>query len=513
MYPRKLILLTIIASLVRLLAASLLELGNDEVYYYTYALHLQPNYFDHPPAVAFLIRAFTGNLNFLSETFVRLGSVVFAAIGSWLCFYIGKAIANERTGWYAAVLYNASIYASVIAGTFILPDSPQTVCWLLALYYMIQVVQDSIARHKTSLALWIFVGLFNGLCIMCKVHGAFLWIGFGLYILFYNRRLLTMPGLYLAIVITALIISPILLWNIQNNFVTWNYHSERVEVNRFSLDTDSFIQTLFGQLFYNNPVNVLLTIIMLLFLRNNSLLQRDVKVLLLFCGVPMILVVTVIALFKSVLPHWSGPGFMTLLFLTAAYLDKKNATSKSNMPAWLKTALALLLVVVLGGTALIRLFPGTIGSKDQETYGEGDFTLDLYGWNSFGKDFSQWCKTEQAAGRMPANIPIVCNKWFPAAHIEYYAARYVPSPVLGIGELNDLHHYAWLNTWRPALRKGEDALCIVPSNYPANPAEIYRTTFGTVTLLHSFVQTRGGKTVRFFHVYRLGDFKGQEKTL
>ena len=513
MYRKKLWYLIIIATLVRLLIGAFLELGNDEVYYYTYALHLQPNYFDHPPAIAFLIRTFTLNLAFQSEVFIRLGAIVFAAVGTWLCFNIGKAIKNERTGWFAAVLYTASIYSSLIAGTFILPDSPQVVCWLVALYYMLQIVQDSIAGHKSSMALWIQVGLFNGLCIMCKVHGVFLWGGFGLYALFYNRRLFAAPGFYLAVLLTALIISPILLWNIQNGFVTWNYHSERVEVNRFALDTDSFLQTLIGQVFYNNPINVILLVVTLLYLRHNNLLQRDVKVLLLFCGLPMIAVVTVISLFKSVLPHWSGPGFMTLGFVIASYLDRRVELAKSEMPRSLNGSLALLLVVVAGGFILIKTFPGTLGSKQKETYGEGDFTLDMYGWRDFGAGFKEWLLQQEQQKQLPAGMPIVCNKWFPAAHIEYYIGRHTHSPVIGIGELNDLHHYAWLNTWRPALKRGEEALCIIPSNYPENPLDAYRTTFESATLLHSFAGTRSGKLTRYFYIYRLKGFKGQGRTL
>jgi hypothetical protein len=378
---------------------------------------------------------------------------------------------------------------------------------------MLQVVQDGIAGQKSSLALWILVGLFNGLCIMCKVHGVFLWGGFGLYALFYNRRLFAAPGFYLSILLTALIISPILLWNIQNNFVTWNYHSERVEVHRFSLDTDSFLQTLLGQVFYNSPVNVILIVVTILYLRHNNLLQRDVKVLLLFCGLPMIAVVTVIALFKSVLPHWSGPGFLTLGFIAAAYLDRRVELAKTSLPRLLKGAIALLLLVVAGGLVLIKAYPGTIGDKHQENYGEGDFTLDMYGWRSFGADFTAWFAEQEQTKQLPAGMPIVCNKWFPAAHIDYYVSRYTHSPVIGIGEMNDLHHYAWLNTWRPGLKRGEDALCIVPSNYPENPLDTYRTTFETASLLHRFTETRGGKVTRYFNVYRLKGFKGEGRTL
>src|SRR6185312_5993600 len=113
--------------------AHVTELDNDEAYYFTYALHLQWNYFDHPPGVAILIRLSTLNLFFTGELFVRLGAIICAASGTWLSYCIGKLIRNERTGFYAAVLYNTSIYSGIIAGVFILPDSPQIVFWLAAL--------------------------------------------------------------------------------------------------------------------------------------------------------------------------------------------------------------------------------------------------------------------------------------------------------------------------------------------------------------------------------------------
>ena len=87
-----------------MLVAGSLELGNDEVYYQTYARHLQWNYFDHPPLVALLIRLSTCNLFFHQEFFIRLGPVCCAAAGTWLIFKTGKLLQNPRTGWIAALL-------------------------------------------------------------------------------------------------------------------------------------------------------------------------------------------------------------------------------------------------------------------------------------------------------------------------------------------------------------------------------------------------------------------------
>jgi len=56
----------------RLIAGALLPLSADEAYYWLWSRHLAAGYFDHPPAIAYVIRA--GTLLFGSVPFgVRLG--------------------------------------------------------------------------------------------------------------------------------------------------------------------------------------------------------------------------------------------------------------------------------------------------------------------------------------------------------------------------------------------------------------------------------------------------------
>ena len=347
----------------RLIIANSIEMGNDEVYYWTYPLHLQMNYFDHPPVLALLMRITTLNMLFQQEIFLRLGAVIGAAAGTWLSFSIGKKIKNERTGWFAALLYNTSIYSSVIAGLFILPDSPQVVFWLLCLLLSLNFACNE-NEKMPSIKTWVLWGVCTGICIMCKVHGVFLWVGLGLYILTYNRALLTQKGLYISLIITALIISPIFIWNWQNNFVTWQYHSSRVAVHTFSFDKDSFIQAVTGQLAYNNPLNVLVIILALIYYRRQKSLAQPVKKLLLFMGLPLIITVTFMSMFNTVLPHWSGPGFVTLQILAALYLDDISRVS-CVIPRFVKYATGLLVFVISAGFIIIDYYPGTIGNKNK----------------------------------------------------------------------------------------------------------------------------------------------------
>ena len=509
-YRRKVFYLIIISTFIRLLIAGFTEFGNDEVYYYTYALHLQWNYFDHPPGVALLIRLTTLNLWLTNELFVRLGSILCAAAGTWLCYRTGNLIRNERTGWYAAVLYNASIYTSIIAGTFILPDSPQVVFWLASTLLLIKMVLQLAEQKLILVWQWLLFALLSGICIQCKVHGIFLWFGFVVYLLFYKRKIFLQPWLYISGLITVLIISPIFWWNVNNHFVTWTYHSNRVTVHSSHIDVDSFLQALFGQLFYNNPINVFLIIAAIYSYKTKRFLSTHVYRLLLLLGLPVIIVVTGISLFNSVLPHWSGPGFLSLTFIAAAYLDEITTAPAKTWPVILKSSLSLIVIIVIAGMAIINFYPGTIGSKKENNYGSGDFTLDLSGWKNFEQQYNAWIQQHNDSTDY-RQLKIVCNKWFPAAHLEYYIARSMHTQVIGVGNLHDLHNFAWLNKTATDLKEGDDALCIVPSNYASDMAATYDQTFSTATKLQTFTILRNSKPTRFFTVFLLKNYKAADE--
>src|SRR5674476_1026371 len=92
MYKNKVYILILATTAFRFMIANTIELNNDEVYYWTYPLHLQMNYFDHPPIVALLIRITTLNLFLQQEIFLRCGAIMGAAAGTWLSYSIGKKL-------------------------------------------------------------------------------------------------------------------------------------------------------------------------------------------------------------------------------------------------------------------------------------------------------------------------------------------------------------------------------------------------------------------------------------
>ncbi|MDP4224696.1 MAG: hypothetical protein Q8868_15420, partial [Bacteroidota bacterium] len=94
-------LLTIAALnlLIKAVPAGILELGNDEAYYWTYALFPDWSHFDHPPVVGLLIQLFTLNLTLGGEIFIRAGALVLSAANIILLFYLVKKLYSRSAAY------------------------------------------------------------------------------------------------------------------------------------------------------------------------------------------------------------------------------------------------------------------------------------------------------------------------------------------------------------------------------------------------------------------------------
>jgi 4-amino-4-deoxy-L-arabinose transferase-like glycosyltransferase len=307
-----------ISTLVRLWFAAATELGNDEVYYWAYAAFPDWNHFDHPPMVGWIIQLFTLNLRLDSEVFIRLAAVVSAAIATWLMYVIGRRLGGERAGLFAAILHTSTVYGSVLAGITILPDAPLVVFWLLALGLLLEVLPaQEIGRRERRLVL--FAGVAIGLALLSKYQGVFLGVGAVLYVLVYDRRWLREPVLYGSMALAALIASPILVWNLKNDFISFTYQGGRVAPG-LSLRLDYFGTELAGQVLYQNPLTwLLIAAAVLAIVRGARVVDRPHLRILLLNALPLWAVFTGFSLFRSTLPHWTGPSYLPLILLAGVY--------------------------------------------------------------------------------------------------------------------------------------------------------------------------------------------------
>ena len=507
-------LIILFSVLLRGLLSWWLELGNDEVYYWTYARYPALSHFDHPPMVGFFIQAFSFNLFWDNELFLRLSSVVLGGFNTWIIYHIGREIKSPSAGLYAALLYNASVYCFVIAGIFILPDTPQLFFWLLSLYLLITSLpaRPVEKRHGRRLLL---AAVTIGLAMLSKYTSVFLWLGAGLYVLLYNRAWLRRAELYAGVLISVVIFIPVIIWNFQNDFISFTFQSERVGFFGNGLRLDYFFTELFGQIGYNNPVNfVLIVLALIAILRKRKFLSAAPRRLLLLTSLPLIGLFLFFALFRRTLPHWTGPAYLSLIIVAAAWLADIAARRKKPIlwiPRSIIISVGLLMVVLTVGVIEIKsglLVPTHY--DDPRTVGNNDITLDMYGWRQLATKFDSLVQADLASGYMPADAPMISHRWFPAAHLDYYVAHPAGLPLIAIGSLADIHKYAWINRERPPLLPGTDAWYITGSrdfNMPGYLFEYYK-----------YIETpdiipinKGNKHVENFFVYRLRDLYRQPK--
>ena len=498
-----LIWLLAISAAVRGILAAWMEFGNDEVYYWTYALYPDWSHFDHPPMVGWVIQLFSLNLLLDSEFFIRLASVIFMTANTYIVFRIGKELKDALTGLYAALLYTASIYAFVITGIFIMPDTPLMLFWLLAFWMAVKSEKNQFL---------IVFGLFAGLAMLSKYSGVFLWVGMGLYILIFNRKQLKNPYLYLSLLISALCCIPILYWNLKYNFISLSFHGSRVGGNVLNFST--FGTELAGEFLYNNPVIFVLSVLALIAAFKGRIgMAKPAQRLILCIALPMIALFWFFSLTRPTLPHWNSPAFVLLIILIACHLRDKHHASET-LPGVVTAALCVLLLTLGVGVAEIKTgFIPLDKHTEPEQLGRDDFTLDMYGWRQLGEKFADFRAQKIAEGVMNEEDGIVANQWFPLANLDYYVARPLGMRVMGLGWPEQLHKYLWINDERGGFVLGENFWFLSDSRYPKDPRTLYQWFFDEIEWVGSIEIDRCGKPAKCFFVYTCKGLNAQPPTL
>ncbi|MEL4457247.1 glycosyltransferase family 39 protein [Lutimonas vermicola] len=496
---QKLGLLIIISTLIRVIVGSYIQLGNDEVYYWTYARYPDWSHFDHPPMVGFFEQLFSLNLLFESELALRLGFIISGTLSTILLYFIGKEVKDERTGLLAAILFNTSIYGFIISGLFIMPDGPLVLFWMTSLLFFIKYQK---ATEKFKINLFLSISMISlSMAVYAKYQAVYLLFGYGLYWILYKRDQLKNPVLYLNISFTALIVFIIVYWNYLNSFSGMSYHSERVTLFSLNFNLDSFLREVVGQIAYNNPYNYIIILIALFSFKNKRFIDLQYFWLFLFISLPLIVTTLFFSLYRDTLPHWSGVSFLCLAVLAAAYLSERPRTPL------LYFTLCMVFSLVLIGMGVVNrgwVIDSAFDSKTESTkLGKNDPTLDMFGWDQFRNELEH-LETDRSE---LAGLPLISNKWYPGSHLFYYVARPMEKDLYVLGDMKDMHKYYWINQTRPPLKEGQNGIYITYSRNFKDPRNTMQDYFSEMELLRQFPVLRSGKTVEYGYIYLLRGYK------
>jgi len=149
------------------------------------------------------------------------------------------------------------------------------------------------------------------------------------------------------------------------------------------------------------------------------------------------------------------------------------------------------------------LLPWYVFGQGRSQDRAADPTLDLHRWNDLLSSFEKLRRDDIANHRMSASDPIVVHKWFPGGHIYRYVAYPLKMRLIGLGDLNDLHKFHWLNAMYGSIKPGSNACFISTSNYFTDPKPRYSEKFSIIDKAATVTQKREGEIALHWYVYRL----------
>jgi dolichol-phosphate mannosyltransferase len=328
------------------------ELIFEEAYYWNYAQHLDYGYLDHPLMIAWIIKIFTtifGN----NEFGVRFGAFLCWFVTAYYIFKLTREAINESnndSGAYWALLLVAALPAYFSFGWFMSPDAPLTACWAAAIYYFYQVIIKDKAKA------WLGVGLALGLGMLSKYTIALLGGTFVLFLLLDKdaRKWFFRREPYLALVITCVLFSPVIIWNMQHDWASFAFQSQGRVASGYHFSLPRFISNV---LIFITPIGVMSAIAIIRHKRVISAgLQTNIHapsslpknyLVLAWLALFPVFVFANLSLFRASKLNWTGPCWLALLPLLALLITQKNAAGASKLLAWSQRAWPATVVILM----------------------------------------------------------------------------------------------------------------------------------------------------------------------
>jgi len=355
-----------------------LELVPDESYYWDWSRRLDWCYYSKPPMIAWIIAASTRLLGShvwsvrLPAALLNLGTL--AAL-----FVLGKRMYGARTAWLAALAFVA-VPGTVASALLMTIDAPLMCCWALGL---LCVWQAAHAEGGRALAWWSAAGLVTA----CGVLSKQMMLVFPVLVLLYlvcaapRRAAFRAPGVYVFFVGALAALAPLLWWNAQHEWITFQHTSSHFRGVRqwvgCIVTLGHFIGT---QALVISPVLWLLCVVTgVAGLWHWRAADERARFLLIFSIVPLA-VVALLSLRQRILPNWPAMFYVAASIYCAAWAAQE-FTLQPRIDRWRRAFIpGVLLGVSMGAGALLIM--SVIGLTG---VGQAALNKRLTGWRALAR--------------------------------------------------------------------------------------------------------------------------------
>ncbi|WP_457745609.1 ArnT family glycosyltransferase [Sulfurimonas sp.] len=380
-------------ALLRLLLAPTVGLGVDEAHYLLYAKNLALSYFDHPPLVGWVQYIFISIFGD-GEFGARVFAIIVGFVVSIFIYRLIYAIENNAT---QATLATLGLYASFLFNALFLMLLPDTLLFLLIVPIIFTVLE---IEKSDTLKAWLTLGLLLGLAGLSKYTAVLFIVPIIFYFVIKKRvDLFLNLKLLLSATFALIIIAPVIIWNINNEWISFTYQSQHV-VGENSIHWSAFFKSFGAQFGAYNPF-----LVPLAFYGLYKSLQSKNNVLFLSAlfGLVLISFFTYASLYKTALPHWSALFYM--LFIPIGIYYMLNISKKYVLFA---LAFGLTLSALAYGELAFKIIPFDDYKSPHR---------DIYAWPKIMKEANKFIKNRDKDALGVTN-------WTLASRAIYYNQAY-----------------------------------------------------------------------------------------
>ncbi len=483
-------LLLLIALAVRIIVSGQFLLVPDETNYWQWSRYLALSYHDHPPMIAWTIWLAT-TLFGQHEWAVRLPTVLGMTITSiYLCLLAARWF-SWRVALHTAVLSQLLLLlnGSALIAT---PDGLLLPCWAAACYHA------ALALDQKSPSQWLCTGLWFGLGLLSK-YTMLLFLPSLFFAMLANqeyRRQLLRSWPWLGLLFGCLLFTPVLIWNSQNEWVTFRHVLYQGGAENKALFTLRYIGDFFGsQLMLVTPVAFILILAAWLRPALRHRLPANRAAFLIWMSVPGFIVFLLLAFHVRIYGNWPAPVYLTALILIAALFSARPDT-RSGLPglwkATLITAAAVTLPVIV--QVIYPLLPLPL-SLDRTT-------RECVGWDALGQQVG---RAAQAMER-PDQTFLFGLRYQYASELAFY--------VPGQPRTVSINHWARPNVYDfwfdDTMLIGKDGLGIFEHPHMAGNIETLFTRSDPVEKIQLYRDSPwfGRQVVQTLYLFRGYGFKG-----
>jgi 4-amino-4-deoxy-L-arabinose transferase-like glycosyltransferase len=466
-----------------------LDFSVDEAHYALYGLNLDWSYFDHPPLVGW-IQALPIYLHF-SVGFIRLlipeviwvlsilvtMSLTRLILDSF--FYFSGDIHFKSAPLWAALCLVSSPILHVL-GVGLLPDTLLMLIVPMMMWLTIKIHLQLSQRYSRDLGLWILLGFVLGLAALAKYTSLFFALAIPFCLISWNgMKMFKRLGFWICLLIAAILTSPIIYWNIQNEWISFTYQMAHGSGGEWKFKRLGVF--LLNQMVCFGIISILGVV---------WTYRRHMNTpgpLTLFFIIPFLLFLYFSGGGSS-LPHWTSPAWIALAPIAGIGLSNAWGVGKR---VWIK--FFLIIQLSLCGLGFSLLLMGGIPSLSmQDSLGKNNPIADLFGWSEAGEKIKILALNNQIEH-------LVVQNWTLGSRLAWYAK---PLPVHILDERVDQ-----FDLWFGKLPVGKDALLLNWSQMSFSPP-VGDTGFESCDKVESMVVHHFGRDIAQFDFLLCKNWQG-----